>query len=118
MTNETSEGYHLTPPGIVKVPVSFTKNDQNKPELSYLPLQELEQIALVLDFGAKKYARDNWKKGTNYMRMLSSAMRHLFAFIKGEDNDSESGLPHLAHLGCCILFLMYYQNNNIGQDDR
>ena len=39
-------------------------------------------------------------------RYVKAAFRHLIAYSQGEVNDKESGLPHLAHLGCCVLFLL------------
>jgi len=43
---------------------------------------------------------------------LSAAMRHLIARIKGQQVDEESGLPHLAHCVCCLLFLLWFDDND------
>jgi hypothetical protein len=45
-------------------------------------------------------------------------LRHVFAFARGEDIDPDSGLPHLDHAACCILFLSSYQKTGTGNDDR
>ncbi len=84
----------------------FTKFDQGKAPISMVPFGPLSDIAKVLEFGAKKYGRDNWKKGGDVNRFIDAALRHIFAFNEGEDLDPESQLPHLAHAGCNILFAM------------
>ena len=87
------------------------KYDAGKPPLSRLPREFLEQTAKVLEFGAKKYAWNNWKKGISYHRVLDAAMRHLTAFADNETIDPESGLSHLAHASCCLAFLLTYETN-------
>lgn len=98
--------------------LSAIKHDQGKPSMALLPFVSLMEIAKVLDFGAEKYGADNWKQGFAWRRVGSAAMRHLGAWLDGEDNDEESGLSHLAHAGCCILFLLYFKLKNVGKDDR
>jgi hypothetical protein len=71
-----------------------------------------------MEFGSKKYGDYNWAKGMKWSRMYAAALRHLFAFWEGQDLDEESGISHLAHLGCCAQFLIYYQGRHIGEDDR
>lgn len=75
-----------------------------------------EGIAKVLTFGAEKYGAENWKKaaGTDshddFVRgCFDSLRRHLNAIAQGENTDSESGLPHLDHISCNIMFIRYYQ---------
>jgi hypothetical protein len=81
------------------------KFDDNKRDFTLLPWPAVEEIVKVLEFGAKKYARDNWKN-VEADRYTKAAFRHLIAYSQGEENDKESGLSHLAHLGCCVLFLL------------
>jgi hypothetical protein len=97
---------------------SGLKFDSGKPPMALLDRYAMEQIALVLAFGAQKYAAHNWRKGIAYSRLLDAALRHLFAFADGEDNDPESGLSHIAHAGCCIVFLLGMINARPDQDDR
>src|SRR5216683_1752277 len=74
------------------------KHDEGKPDLTMFTWEMLEQVARVRMFGAGKYGRGNFKKtGFKYTRSLAAALRHLFKFLGGEDNDQESGLSHLAH---------------------
>lgn len=79
----------------------FTKHDSSKPELSY-PLgmpNALSAIAKTMQYGAEKYARDNWKKatGTDINRYLDATIRHLSAHCANELVDEESGNPHIDH---------------------
>lgn len=94
------------------------KHDAGKPPMSLLDRHALEAIAAVLGFGAQKYAAHNWRGGLAYSRLLDAALRHLYAFADGEDNDPESGLSHVAHAGCCIVFLLGMIEHMPELDDR
>ena len=86
-----------------------SKFDGGKVMLELLPWEALIEIAKVLTFGAGKYGAHNWRgTGLSYSRLLGAALRHLSAWAMGEDRDKETGLSHLAHAGCCILFLLSY----------
>lgn len=89
-----------------------------KPRLELLPSAALEQIAEVLTYGAAKYDANNWCRGARWGRYFAALLRHVFAWWRGEDRDAETGFSHLAHAGCCLLFLMEYQRNGWGTDDR
>jgi len=83
------------------------KLDTGKPRWDLLPWKATGAIVDVLTFGAKKYAPNNWRKVPEAReRYLAAALRHLVAWGDGEDTDPESGLHHLAHAGCCVLFLL------------
>lgn len=99
-------------------PAGGLKFDGDKPALALLPIESLEEVGKVLTFGAKKYAAHNWRQGFKWSRLLSAAMRHLFAFTRGEDKDPETGLSHLAHAACCLLFLISFGKTGAGEDDR
>lgn len=94
------------------------KLDQEKPRFELLSSHALEGTARVLTFGAEKYEAHNWRKGFAWSRILGSALRHLFAWARGEDLDPESGLPHLDHAACCVMFLQEYARTGAGTDDR
>ena len=95
-----------------------SKADQAKPPMELLDPYALEQIALVLEFGRRKYAAHNWRKGLSYGRLVAAAMRHCCAILRGEDTDPESNLPHAAHLGCCAMFLIWMMQHRTDMDDR
>ena len=94
------------------------KDDSGKTPWHLMPPDALNQIAQVLEFGANKYGDRNWEKGMNWSRPFAALMRHMWAWWRGEDRDPETGLSHLAHAGCCILFLLTYQGHATGKDDR
>lgn len=94
------------------------KHDTGKAPMSLLSTTALRQISEVLAFGAKKYAPDNWRGGMAWRRLIDASLRHLTAFADGENTDPESGLPHLAHAACCLMFLQEYQAKAMGTDDR
>ena len=94
------------------------KYDDNKLRWHLMPFDALIQIQQVLDDGADKYGERNWEKGFNYQRLFSATMRHLLAWIRGVDNDLESGHPHLAHATANLLFLLAFQIRKTGVDDR
>ncbi|QHJ84311.1 MAG: hypothetical protein [Caudoviricetes sp.] len=98
--------YRLVP--APEAPVTGVKHDSDKPRFSLLPLKQVWDIVAVLEFGAKKYAPDNWQKVPDAEnRYFDAAMRHLCAWRSGEKRDPETNLPHLAHAACCLLFLMW-----------
>ena len=87
------------------------KDDGGKLRYDLLPWKQVEEIVKVMSFGAKKYAPDNWKLvKDSRSRYFAAACRHLFAWWTGEKNDPESGLNHLAHVGCCVLFLLHFDS--------
>jgi len=94
------------------------KHDIDKPQMDLLDPYAMEQLAAVLTFGAKKYEAHNWRKGFKYSRLIAAALRHIFAYARGEDNDQESGLPHTAHAMCCLMFLLGLSHRAAELDDR
>ena len=83
------------------------KFDGGKLEYGLVPPLALKEMVKVLTFGAQKYDRDNWRHVDNALqRYTAAAFRHLTAYNKGEATDPETGISHLAHVGCCILFML------------
>lgn len=101
----------------VKTEGAMRFND-GKLEWSLVDFKSLEPMVRVLEFGAKKYSRDNWKRGLETTKIVESTLRHLFAFLDGETNDKESNLPHLGHAMCNLMFLQYMMDNKPEFDDR
>jgi len=96
-----------------------TKDDGEKIRTDQAPIGALMGTAQVLTFGAKKYAPRNWEKGIEYSRVYGAALRHLFAWFEGQDLDPETGLSHLHHASCCVMFLQSYITRGMTDiDDR
>jgi hypothetical protein len=95
-----------------------TKHDTDKPDLSLLPREFLNEVAKAMMHGEKKYGRFNYLGGMAWHRLIAAGLRHLTAFAAGEDLDDESGVSHLGHCAACILMLCVYRNRKLGTDDR
>lgn len=95
-----------------------TKADAGKPRLDLIPPEATMALGEVLGFGAEKYAARNWEKGMEWGRFIGAAKRHLTAWEAGENDDPESGFPHLWHVLTNIAFLVAYEVRGSGTDDR
>jgi len=95
------------------------KYDSEKPRMYLLPPKAITEVAKVLTFGASKYDEDNWKKLDNLQnRYTGAALRHIFAHMDGEELDPETGLDHLAHAMCCLLFKLEAKLDGKSQEAR
>jgi hypothetical protein len=114
---------HLSPEQVLQIETAKTaatavKYDSGKTDWSLMPWEAVAEINKVLEFGAQKYNEKdkkgpnswNWAKGTGLgrLRVLNAVFRHLFAYARGEKLDPESGLSHLNHAACGLLFMIYY----------
>jgi hypothetical protein len=90
-----------------------------KPALSLIPTAALAHVAQALESGAAKYGRANWRdypiQGTIY---VDAALRHLGAWVDGEDLDPESGYHHLGHAMAGLMILMDAIEGGTMKDDR
>lgn len=82
------------------------KADAGKPRLTLVPSEIIRNIAIIREYGTKKYGDpENWRK-VEPERYRDAAYRHLLAYIDDPaSRDEESGLPHLWHLACNVAFL-------------
>ena len=94
------------------------KNDAGKPPISLINRRALEEEARVMAYGAEKYAVHNWRKGIASSRLLDAALRHILAYVDGENVDPETGLSHLAHARCCLAFQIELEVTHPKLDDR
>ena len=79
----------------------------------------LNEIARVYTYGTIKYDDDNWWKGLKWKKdVFGCILRHVWKWFRGERDDDESGLHHLAHAAWNCIALMEYERNKIGTDDR
>lgn len=83
------------------------KDDKAKPRLDLLPGRAVLVVGDVLRHGADKYGDDNWRDVAGAKRRYrAAALRHMMADLAGEEIDVESGLRHLAHAACSLLFVL------------
>tara|TARA_S200000501_G_scaffold188319_1_gene177142 strand:- start:241 stop:672 length:432 start_codon:yes stop_codon:yes gene_type:complete len=93
--------------------VDGIKHDSKKPKMNLLPPKAIVEVAKVLTFGAQKYGPENWKELEDLQnRYLAGALRHIFAHMDGEQLDPETGLSHMAHALCCLLFKLEIELEN------
>ena len=93
------------------------KFDAGKARMDRLDPYAVEQLSHVLTFGAQKYAAHNWRMGISKGRLIAAALRHLFAYLGGQDKDDETGLSHVAHAMCCCMFILGLEHRS-DLDDR
>jgi hypothetical protein len=92
------------------------KFDGGKLRYDLLPVKPIEDVTKVITFGANKYGDNNWKQLNNAReRYYAACARHIAEYRKGNQIDDESGLPHLAHAMCNIIFIMELMDNEDNQ---
>lgn len=100
------------------LPQEKIKLDDGKVDWTFLPFDALEEVVKVLEWAASgKYARESWRylrddprKGTVDGRALRSALRHIVADTNfNQPIDPETGLSHLAHAACQVLFAIAHR---------
>ena len=94
------------------------KFDGGKPPVSLISDIANLAEAEVLDFGAYKYGRHNWRQGLEWSRIIDAVLRHIHAFNNGEDLDPETGFSHIAHARAGLGFLLEYLETHKELDDR
>ncbi len=89
-----------------------------------LPLHLWPETATVLGClglldGALKYGRSNFRAiGVKASIYVDALKRHTNAYFEGQDDDPDSGLPHLAHILACAAILIDAKALNVLNDDR
>lgn len=95
--------------------------DEGKSRVDLLPVWSLLEAGRVMQYGTVKYGEHNWSMHAGrwaWTKLIGSALRHVFAWMRREDFDKESGLPHLAHAIVNLMMLLDLQSAKKGADDR
>jgi len=79
--------------------------------LALIPPAAIRATGRALQHGARRYSAWNWARGMNYSEVSSALMRHLMSWLEGEEQDPDSGLSHLDHIGACHAFLCHFEAN-------
>ena len=82
---------------------------QSKTEYAFTQIDPgvLFELAEVLQHGAEKYGRDNWRKITVDEHMNHS-LQHIYAYLIGNTEDD-----HLAHALCRLMFAMVVDRDGL-----
>lgn len=96
-----------------------TKDDTEKNRLDLLPFDVIEEVGTVYTLGARKYDDRNWEKGIKYMRVVGALLRHLFAWVLGEERDPKDGQRHITSVVWNAMTLCAYELRGMSKyDDR
>lgn len=78
-----------------------------KVPLALVPSTAIILMGQAFKEGARKYGPFNWReKSVEGMTYAHASLRHLMAWIDGEEIDPESGNPHLAHVLACVAIMV------------
>jgi hypothetical protein len=94
------------------------KNDQDKIDLSLIPLISNIEHAKAFMVGEKKYGRYNYCKGHKASQLVAAASRHLQAWFNGEELDPKDGQHHLGSVMACCSMLLRQKELGTLKDDR
>lgn len=95
--------------------------DEGKPAFELIPPLGMLELARVATFGKKKYGAQNYAEEADnwsWLEPCGSILRHTWYFLRGQYNDDESGLPHLAHAAFNALMLIDIVQSGKGTDNR
>lgn len=81
--------------------------------LDLVPLDFLEELALLYTRGAIKYADNNWLQKLNPVRWYRALRRHTLAIRKGEIMDPETGVHHATAVAWNAIALTVYSSRAI-----
>jgi hypothetical protein len=84
--------------------------NEGKLQWGLVHFKSLEPMVRTLEFGALKYAPNNWMKSMDKRQILESMQRHLAAILDGEEIDPESNQSHIGHIMCNCMFYNYHNN--------
>jgi hypothetical protein len=98
-------------------PTAGVKYDGDKSRMDLISPYAMDELGKVLAYGAQKYSDRNWEQGIAWSRIVGALLRHLFAYLRGERIDRESGCSHLSHVLCNAHFLVHYEHTRTEFDD-
>ena len=89
------------------------KDDKDKNRLDLIEPAFIEGVGEVLTHGAQKYSANSWQNVEDAEnRYYAALLRHILAWRAGEAVDKESGLSHLKHAACNLMFLLHFEQEN------
>jgi hypothetical protein len=96
-----------------------TMHGIQKPSMFNVPTTALLHLMGAMANGAKKYGPYNWRsKNVSASIYYDAAMRHLMAWIDGEDIAEDSGVHHLGHVMACCAIILDAETQKTLNDNR
>ena len=78
-----------------------------KPPVHLVPAAGIIEMAMAMKNGALKYGPYNWRSHpVNLTVYIGAAQRHLLQLLDGEDEASDSGCHHAAHVAACMAIIL------------
>lgn len=110
MKNFDKDLYHIYENGGMK-------ENRDKRDYTLLPWKTINEVVDIMQYGAKKYSRDNWKKVPSE-EYIKASFRHIISHLMEEDYDKESSFSHLSHAICDLIYACenHFPNSNKDHD--
>ena len=90
----------------------MSKGNEGKYEPTLVYASCIEAIARVRRFGIDKHGSSEDWRTTEPRLHFDACLRHIEAYLNGEDTDSQSGLSHLAHAAANLMFEIERKSDN------
>lgn len=91
------------------------KHDKGKPKILQVPVEAIQAISEVMDYGSGKYGANTWQQ-VEIERYLQAGARHLFSVQEKDEQgriifnlakkDNESNLEHIKHCLCNLAYVV------------
>lgn len=75
----------------------------------------VSHVSAVLSYGAEKYEERGWRE-VDPARYEDALLRHYLEYRGGQLVDKESGIHHLAHLACNVMFMLQLSLEDLASD--
>jgi hypothetical protein len=92
-----------------------------KVDLSYIfdAPNAMEGLCSRFEIGAKKYSRDNWKKGLDENEIIAAMLRHLKEYKKGNYVDDKDGGFHVdGVVWNAVVLSEQFHRNRLAQENN
>ena len=80
------------------------KHDKGKYKPSLIYTSLLEELSKVRMYGKELHGSFTSWEGVEPIRWLDAAIRHIRAVMDGDILDKDSGIYHLSHAACSIMY--------------
>ena len=94
------------------------KDVEGKLRWEFIPWDTMEEVVRAFQVGADGRPMHDWMKGQSWGHYFGAVLRHSFSWWRGSREDKKTRVHPLAHAIASLLILMWYEENDVGTDDR